>query len=365
MRALLHCTLLLASLVTSAVSAEERWPVPEWVVALPVAAERVQALQAYAFPERDDAARTGVRTDALLVIKDGEIVYERYAGENSAQTPHLLWSVSKSVWATVLGVAQQQGVLSLDQSVSEHYPPLKAHPQITYRHLLHWASGLDWAEDYEYAPLKSSVVAMLYTRGRQDMAAFTAAHPQGVKPGIRHSYSSGDSNLLGAALKQPLAERYADYPWEALFNPLGMRHVSFEADASGTYVASSYAYMTARDLARLGLLMQRDGRWQDQQLLAPEWVKFNRTLFEHATQTQPAEALPGGHWWLNAELQGQRAWPDAPTDAFAGLGHWGQSLTVLPSDGLIVVRYADDRDGSYQHNTLLRHVRAAFAAAKP
>ncbi|MNO76556.1 Beta-lactamase [compost metagenome] len=228
--------------------------------------------------------------------------------------------------------------------------------------LLHWASGLDWQEDYEYAPLHSSVVAMLYTRGRGDMAAFTAAHGTYSAPGQSFRYSSGDSNVLSAALKGMLgSDRYADYPWQALFESLGIHSAVWETDASDTYVASSYAYMNARDLARVGLLMLRDGRWQQRQLLPVSWVAFNRTPFRHAT-AEPGEATPGGHWWLNQPLTGApRPWPDAPVDTFAALGHWGQALYILPKEKLVIVRYGDDRDGSYRHNELLKRAIAAFA----
>ena len=231
-------------------------------------------------------------------------------------------------------------------------------------HLLNWASGLDWQEDYEYAPLKSSVVAMLYTRGRGDMAAFTAEHALGAIPGTRFRYSSGDSNVLGASLKSMVGEQaYANYPWSALFEPLGITSAVWERDASGTFVASSYAYLNARDLGRVGLLMQRDGRWGERQLLPPSWVAFNRTPFANyrPDPQKPGEAVPGGQWWLNATLEGSaRPWPDVPDDAFAALGHWGQGLYVLPTQKLVVVRYADDRDGSYSHNELLKRVLNAF-----
>ncbi|PAV72869.1 hypothetical protein WR25_19058 [Diploscapter pachys] len=125
---------------------------------------------------------------------------------------------------------------------------------------------------------------MLYTRGRTDMAAYTAARPAASAPGTQFVYSSGDSNLLAASLRAMLApERYADYPWQALFMPLGI------------------------DSAR-------DGRWREQQLLPAEWVAFNRTLFS-AAQPVPGEANPGGHWWLNQPLPGQPVpWPDAPSN---------------------------------------------------
>ena len=221
----------------------------------------------------------------------------------------------------------------------------------------------DWQEDYEYAPLKSSVVAMLYTRGHPDMAAFTADHAEYAKPGQAFRYSSGDSNLLAAALKTIVGpSRYPDYPWTALFEPLGIRHAVWESDATGTFVASSYAYLTARDLARVGLLMARDGRWGDRQLLPKDWVAFNREPFARYQANQD-DAVPGGHWWLNRAVEGAaKPWPDAPDDTFAALGHWGQAMYVIPGDNLVIVRYGDDRDGSYRHNDLLKLALKAFAA---
>ncbi|MFJ4494042.1 serine hydrolase domain-containing protein [Pseudomonas atacamensis] len=348
--------LLLISLTVRA----EQWPGEQWPIAPQITGPAVEALESYAFAPRNDATREGIRTDALLIIRDGQIIYERYAAPTTAQTPHLTWSISKSLLATVLGVAYGEGRFKLDDPALKFYPTLDKHPAITLGHLLNWASGLDWQEDYEYAPLKSSVVAMLYTRGHRDMAAFTAAHDSYAAAGQAFRYSSGDSNLLAAALKTMVgAERYADYPWTALFEPLGIRHAVWESDASGTFVASSYAYLTARDLARVGLLMARGGRWNDRQLLPEDWVAFNLKPFA-GYKAQQDEAVPGGHWWLNRPVDGATSpWPDAPPDTFAALGHWGQALYVMPSEKLVIVRYGDDRDGSYQHNELLKRVLQA------
>lgn len=348
--------LLLISLTVRA----EQWPGEQWPIAPQITGPAVEALENYAFAPRNDVTRQGIRTDALLIIRDGQIIYERYAAPTTAQTPHLTWSISKSLLAAVLGVAYGEGRFKLDDPALKFYPALEKHPAITLGHLLNWASGLDWQEDYEYAPLKSSVVAMLYTRGHRDMAAFTAGHDAYAAAGQAFRYSSGDSNLLAAALKTMVGpERYADYPWTALFEPLGIRHAVWESDASGTFVASSYAYLTARDLARVGLLMARGGRWNDRQLLPEDWLAFNLKPFA-GYKAQHDEAVPGGHWWLNRPADGApSAWPDAPPDTFAALGHWGQALYVMPSEKLVIVRYADDRDGSYQHNELLKRVLQA------
>ncbi len=349
--------LCVALLFVTVIARAENWPDKDWSNGTPLVGSAVDALDTYAFPPRDDASRQGIRTDALLVIRDGQIIYERYAAPTTASTPHLTWSISKSLMATVLGVAYGDNRFKLTDPVARFYPPMKQHPAVTMADLLHWASGLDWQEDYEYAPLKSSVVAMLYTRGRSDMAAFTADMDAFSGPGQVFRYSSGDSNLLSAALKGMLGHKaYMSYPWDALFKPLGIRSATWETDADETFVASSYAYLTARDLARVGLLMARDGRWGDEQLLPKAWVAFNRQPFDKY-KTGQDEAVPGGQWWLNQGTP--RPWPDAPADTFAALGHWGQALYVMPAEHLVIVRYGDDRDGTYRHNELLKRVLAA------
>lgn len=359
--------LWLACCLGSLVVQAEEWPASQWREAPAAPSAALQALDAYAFAPRDETQRKGVRTDALLVVRDGRIVYERYAGPTRGDTPHLTWSVSKSVLATVLGVAFAEGRFALKDPVARFYEPFKAHPDVTLADLLHWSSGLDWQEDYEYAPLNSSVVAMLYTRGHQDMARFTAEHGRAWAAGSAWRYSSGDSNVLAAALKGMVgAAAYPDYPWSALFEPLGIRSATWETDASGTFVGSSYLYLNARDLARIGLLMQRGGRWQDRQLLPVAWMDFVLTPFAGRNADATDETV-GGHWWLNRTASGAPGpWPQAPADTFAALGHWGQALFVIPSAGLVIVRYGDDRDGSYRHADLLQHVLAAFGpGARP
>lgn len=335
------------------------WPTAQW----PRQTSGIdwRAVDDYAFAPRNDADRSGVRSDALLIIRDGRILYERYQPPTTAKTPHLTWSVSKSVLATVLGVAYGEQRFQLNDPAANFYPPLQQHPRVRLVDLLHWASGLAWQEGYEYAPLKSSVVAMLYTGGRQDMAGYAAQQQAEVAPGQRFAYSSGDSNLLAATLRGMLPPaQYRDYPWQALFTPLGIDSAVWERDGMGTYVGSSYLYLTAQDLGRIGLLMLRGGRWHHRQLLPPAWVAFNRTLFEPA-QSPAGEANPGGHWWLNQPAPGlPRPWPDAPVDTYAALGHWGQALYILPTQKLVIVRYGDDRDATYDHNALLKRVLAAL-----
>jgi CubicO group peptidase (beta-lactamase class C family) len=95
----------------------EQWPGEQWPIGTTIT--DTGALENYAFPPRDDATRQGIRTDALLIIRDGQIIYERYAGPTTEQTPHLTWSISKSLMATVLGVAYGEGLFKLEEPAAK------------------------------------------------------------------------------------------------------------------------------------------------------------------------------------------------------------------------------------------------------
>ncbi|MCL6416076.1 beta-lactamase family protein [Aestuariirhabdus sp. Z084] len=353
----------------SPLMANTTFPSPDWESNLATPDAAINKLLEYSFPNPRAPDRKGVRSDGLVIIRGGKVVLEQYQAPYDAQKPHLTWSVSKSFINALYGVAEHRGLLKRSDSVSDYYPLFKqeGYDEIRIEHLLHWTSGLDWAETYEASPLTSSVVAMLYTLGRDDMAAWTARHPIKTRPGQWHNYSSGDTNLLSATLRGVVGESdYPDFPWQALFEPLGMSNVTWEQDASGTYVGSSYLYATPRDMARLGYLFLRKGNWNGEQLLSEDWVQFSSTLAP-AYGNEPVmaedDSHPGAHWWVNSgvESQGQPlAWPDAPADTYTAWGHWGQYIFVIPSLDLVIARTGDDRDGSFNRNLFLSLIVAAF-----
>jgi CubicO group peptidase (beta-lactamase class C family) len=333
----------------------------------------VAALDAYAFTlQGADAERKGYRTDGLLVIHRGVVTYERYGRGFGPDTPHLAWSVSKSVTQALVGAAVARGALSVDDSLCKHLPGAPPrHCGITVRHLMEAASGLDWRESYEGLGLQtSSVLAMLYGEGHRDMAAFVLSHEARAAPGTRWNYSSGDAVLLAAVVDGAMKAAGAgdDWPAELLFRPLGMRSATLERDATGTPIGSSYVYATPRDLARVGWLFAQRGCWQGRPVLPGGWV-------EEATQVAGAFRRPGGAqrrgggacgWdlWLNRpvpELGWPAPWPGAFEDVYAARGHWGQEIVVVPSLEMVIVRTADDRQGKLG---LGRLVELAMAAGR-
>lgn len=324
------------------------------------------AIDALLFPpglDRADPERRGIRTDGVVVVHRGEVVYERYGGGWTAERPHLTWSVSKSFVNALVGVAVKDGLLSIDDSVCKLRPDLPAPScAVTVRHLLEFSSGFDWREDYEdQPPTTSSVLAMLYGVGSGDMAAFVAGHPLRDPPGTSWMYSSGDTNLLSSVVGAALAPRYGDaFPWATLFERIGMSSATWERDRHGTYVGSSYVWATPRDMARFGQLLLADGCWGGARVLPEGWVR-DSTEVSPPIKSKPLRRddgdVQGRQFWLNRPIpevgQVARPWPSVPEDAYAAMGHWKQSITVIPSKDLVVVRVADDRDGTWRHDAFL------------
>lgn len=337
-----------------------RWPGEAWPSrAEAVEAEKAQAvaaLDAYAFTRTGtEAERQGVRTDAVLVVHAGEIVYERYADGWDADRRHLLWSVSKSITSALTGLAVGRG-LDVKRSLCDWLETSRAeHCEITVEHLLWMSSGLHWQEVYEgKSNQASSVLTMLYGTGNRDVPAFVLDHHRRRPPGTYHSYSSGETNVLMAVVEKVMADAGAarDWPWTELFDRIGMKRVTFEEDQAGHRLGSSYVYTPARDLARFGYLYLRDGCWAGEQVLPEGWVTASQTPTE-ATEYEDPKDVYGYQWWLNRPnkaAEGGRPWPSLPTDAYSARGHWGQTLTVVPSKDLVFVRYADDRDDAFDYD---------------
>jgi len=283
----------------------------------------------------EDHALAGPGMRAVLVVKDGRIVGERYGDGFDAQTPLLGWSITKSVTAALIGRAIREGHMSLDDDVAEVFGWDDNRRNIALTDLMAMASDLEWNEGYGSV---SDVTRMLYLE--DDMANFVAGMPldSETPPGIgeNFSYSSGTSVLLSRAWQaafDDIAEAVR-FPSVALFEPLGMTSAVLEMDAAGTYAGSSYMYATARDWARFGQFMLQRGVWEGRSLLPIDYVDW-------MTTSHPASNGQYGNaqvWKRAANGWMSGANPKLPADAFFMNGHDGQSISVIPSEGLVLVR---------------------------
>jgi CubicO group peptidase (beta-lactamase class C family) len=274
-------------------------------------------------------------TRAILVVKDGAVVAERYAEGFSAATPFLSWSMAKSVTAGMVGAAVLKGEIDIDEPAGapERYSPGDPRFAIVWRDLLQMQSGLAFNEDY--GDPNSDVSKMLF-RAR-DAGSVAAKKKLIHEPGTFWDYSSGTTNLIQRSLRDALEADgidYHSYAREALFEPIGAASFVLEPDASGTFIGSSFMYATARDWAKLGLLYLNDGVHDGVRLLPERW---SRTV---ATPAAASDGFYGAQFWLNRPGTDGRPkyMPGVPDDAYLMAGHEGQYVLIIPDKRLIIVR---------------------------
>lgn len=291
-------------------------------------------------------------TRAIIVIKNGKILAERYAKGFNQQSPLLGWSMTKSLMSAVTGILIKQSKITLTQNDLLPLWENDERVDITVENLLNMDTGLAFFE--VYGPGEDATI-MLFNSA--DTSAYAADMPLEYKLGTHWSYSSGTTNLLAHILRKQAdlnpAEFY-DFMYRELFNPLGMTSMVIQADESGDPIASSFGYATARDWAKFGLLYLNNGVWNGQQILPKGWTDYTRLPLSHAEK--------GGYkaqFWLNGGEKNNpenRYFDKLPTDFYAALGHDGQQLMISPSLNMIVVRLGRTIDDSWDENTFISNV---------
>lgn len=332
------------------------WPMGDKVVdSIPAGIDKALLEIALNKAFEEPFADKQVRTRAVAIVYNGQLLAEKYADGINKNTQLYGWSMAKSVTSALIGTLVGQGKLDVNQPapVPEWKADTDPRHAITLKNLLNQQSGLDFKEDYSGA---SDVTNMLYKEA--DMAAFTASHPLINAPGSTFSYTSGNSNIIARIIRQTVGEQaYAAYPFTALFYKAGMYHTLFEPDASGTYVGSSYIMATARDYARFGLLYMNDGLVNNERILPAGWVQ--QTVTAPATNSTKNY---GYQFWLNGFSGNdatKRVYPAAPADMFYCDGYAGQFVYIIPSKKLVIVRLGLTLDGSFDENGFLQNILAA------
>lgn len=309
-----------------------------------------------AMTETSDDPGMQDNTLALVVAWRGRIIGERYAEGVDGQTPLGGWSATKSITGALAGVMTMQHSLDIHTPVpiSEWQKDERKH--ITIDHLLRMESGLDFEENY--ASPFADATNMLYASA--DMGQFAAAHPPLKAPDQRWCYSSGSSNVLSDALFNRLGneiEALHSLAYPSFFYRLGITSAIFEHDETGSFVGSSYLYMSARDWLRVCHLYMEDGIWQGQRILPEGWVEYSLTPTPNAT-----DACYGVHIWLNAAPDpAHRQMPGVPADAFMFKGFQGQWIVGIPSMDLMLARIGvTHRDEGWNPNELIVKLKKAL-----
>lgn len=299
------------------------WPRGENVISIQPA--RQNMLNAILTQDNTD----GLNTRALLLVENGEITAESYAHGYDQNSRLLGWSMGKSVTAIMLGRMAYLNMATMQQT--QLFPNwVDERKHITLEHMLQMSSGLMF--DETYAPGSDSTDMLFNAHSASELALHK---PLAFQPGEHFSYSSGTTNVLMRWMYEHLGgntQQLSDFFRNEILQPLSLAHTVFEPDPSGVFVGSSYIYASARDWARLGLLMLNKGTINEQRILSEAWV----TAATRKNNSKNYQSY-GYHFWLNKKDGGLR-WPELPADAYFMMGNRKQYVMVVPSKNSVVVR---------------------------
>ena len=299
---------------------EPYWPTKGWRKATPRDVGMNQAM----LDEMLELIREqGVAVDSVLVIRNGYLVIDEYFPPFSKGEKHPVFSCTKSVVSTLIGIAIDEGYIErVDQRVLDFFPnrtiqnlsPWK--DAMTLGNLLTMSAGFDARDSYLYG--WERLRSMLESN---DPVQYVLDLPVAEKPGTRFEYTNGVSHLLSAIVSETTGMSASRFAEEHLFTPLNITDFVWEGDPQGRNWGFSNLHLTPDDMAKLGYLFLNEGMWDDEQIVSQEWVEAATTSHIEATLVDGY----GYQWWVDSE------------GYYQALGYNGQFIYVVADYNLVVV----------------------------
>ncbi len=312
-----------------------RWPTDDWARATPeeLGIDSQALAEAYTVLHEKESG-----VSALVVVRHGQIAAEGYVAPFQAKSRQHVFSCTKTVLSALIGIAlNEEQIESLDEPVLSFFPDAafdnvdERKQRLTLRHLLTMSTGLEWHEEAPYT--NDSLGRMVRSR---DWVQFILDQPMIAEPGEVFAYNSGVSHLLSALIQQTTGQTAQDYAKEKLFDPLGFSDVPWQTDPQGRAIGGWGLSLTAREMAKLGLLYLYEGAWDGEQLVPKAWVEQSTTQHIQGEGAEHGYGYGYGYgfqWWIIPELSPR---------AFAALGLMGQHILVIPEQDLVVVFASED-----------------------
>lgn len=315
------------------------WPTGEWRTTSP----DTQGLERKRLKKLVKRIRKNKIRDlnSLLIVRNGYLVTEAYFNGSGPDDVHTLQSDTKSVTSLLVGIALQQGKIgSIHDRVLDYFPeyPRIKHlderkAAMTLQDLLTMRTGLDWSEDpYQGSPLEQLNICGC------DWPRLVLNWPMREMPGTRFEYNSGGVILLGGIIRNVAGTSVDDFARQYLFAPLGITDAWwYQGLPAGLPHMGGGLNLRARDMAKLGYLVLRKGRWDNQQVVSAAWLEESLQHAVRRPRTFASHTTDYGYLWWLLPLDGIGASDEPDADIYTASGARDQWIFVIPKYDMVIV----------------------------
>lgn len=270
---------------------------------------------------------------AFLVIKDSELVYEKYWKNHDENSLTNSFSVAKTFVALLVGIAIDEGkIKSLDEPVGNYLPEYNNHPELKIKHLLNMSSGINFDEDYK-SPFGHMAKAYYGT----DLYELNSDYQVTETPGKTWRYLGGNTLILSFVLEKATGKSIAEYMSEKIWQPIGAKNTAlWNLDSeNGREKAYCCFYSNARDFARIGQLLINKGKWNGQTIISEAFLK---------QAMNGAQGLKDANGKL-VDFYGYQLWIAEYKNkkVYYARGILGQYIITIPEKRLVIVRLGNKR----------------------
>lgn len=296
---------------------------------------------------------------SIMILKDGNVIYEKWMGDGKENEPHILNSVSKTFTSMAVGFAISEGYFKLEDKVADIFPeylPEKPDENLlamTVKDLLTMNCG------------HSTDPTRLAWSSEEDWRKVFLSHPVTHKPGTIYCYNSLGTYMLSAIVQKYTGEKLTDYLYPRLFRPLGINNVSWAESAQGINTGGWGLYLKTEDLAKMGQMLLQKGEFNGRQIVPQWWV-------EEASSAQVQSVMAGINSDMIPQLPknivktsdwlqgyGYQMWR-CRNNAFRADGANGQYIIMIPDKNAVVVTTANITDMQGEINLIWKHILPAL-----
>lgn len=276
------------------------------------------------------------KTDGLIVLHNGNLLYENYWNNNSANSKHIAFSVTKSFVSALVGIALDEGLIdNIEDPITKYLPDFKGtgYEGVRIKDILQMSSGVDFNEDYADPKSDINRFGRATARG-SSFRDFAKSLERGREPGTYHHYVSIDTQVLGFLLAEVTGMPLKEYLYKKIWNKIGMEDDAFFiVDNNGVEMALGGLNATLRDYAKFGELYLNRGKWNGEQVVPASWVDASHTT--DGPHLKPGESelssSPWGYglqWWV----------PGFPDTDYTASGVYNQYIYIDPLTNVVIAK---------------------------